>query len=126
MPAPAEAAGAGTARASEPVGVRAMRREFVKFTSEGGTIDVAVEPAAAQVVMRIRDNGRGIAADHLPHVFDLFHKGDGESGGLGIGLAVVKGLTEMHGGSVEVRSDGVGHGSEFVVTLPAIAGEPAA
>jgi signal transduction histidine kinase len=97
----------------------------VKFTSEGGTIDVAVERTAAQVVMRIRDNGRGIAADHLPHVFDLFHR-DGDGAGLGIGLAVVKGLTEMHGGSVEVRSDGVGHGSEFVVTLPAIAEEPAA
>lgn len=98
----------------------------VKFTSEGGKIDVAVEHTAAHVVMRIRDNGRGIAADHLPHVFDLFHKGDGEGAGLGIGLAVVKGLTEMHGGSVEARSDGVGRGSEFVVTLPAIAGEPAA
>jgi signal transduction histidine kinase len=97
----------------------------VKFTSEGGTIDVAVERTAAQVIMRIRDNGRGIAADHLPHVFDLFHK-DGDGAGLGIGLAVVKGLTEMHGGSVEVRSEGVGHGSEFVVTLPAIAEEPAA
>ena len=98
----------------------------VKFTSEGGRIDVAVERTAAQVIMRIRDTGRGIAPDHLPHVFDLFHKGDGEGPGLGIGLAVVKGLTEMHGGSVEVRSDGVGHGCEFVVTLPAIAEEPAA
>ena len=97
----------------------------VKFTSEGGTIDVAVERTAAQVIVRIRDNGRGISADHLPHVFDLFHK-DGDGAGLGIGLAVVKGLTEMHGGSVEVRSDGVGHGSEFVVTLPATAEEPAA
>lgn len=97
----------------------------VKFTSEGGTIDVAVEHTDAHVVMRIRDNGRGIAPDHLPHVFDLFHK-NGDGAGLGIGLAVVKGLTEMHGGSVEVRSDGVGHGSEFVVMLPAIAEEPAA
>ena len=98
----------------------------VKFTSEGGKIDVALERTASHVIMRIRDTGRGIAPDHLPHVFDLFHKGDGEGAGLGIGLAVVKGLTEMHGGSVEVRSDGVGHGSEFVVTLPAAAEEPAA
>jgi len=96
----------------------------VKFTSEGGKIDVAVECTAAQVVMRIRDTGRGIAPHHLPLVFDLFHKGDGEGAGLGIGLAVVKGLTELHGGSVEVRSPGVGHGSEFVVTLPAIVEQP--
>jgi signal transduction histidine kinase len=98
----------------------------VKFTSEGGRIELAVEHTAAQVLIRIRDTGRGIAPDHLPHVFDLFQKGDGEGAGLGIGLAVVKALTEMHGGTVEVRSDGVGHGSEFVVTLPAIAEEPAA
>ena len=95
----------------------------VKFTPEGGKIDLAVEHTTSQVVMRVRDNGRGIAPDRLPYIFDMFHKGDGPGAGLGIGLAVVKGLTELHGGSVEARSDGDGHGSEFVVRLPVVAGQ---
>jgi signal transduction histidine kinase len=91
----------------------------VKFTPAGGTIEVAVEQTPSQsIVIRVRDTGRGIPADRLPHIFDMFHKGEGGDAGLGVGLAVVKGLAEMHGGAVEARSAGPGRGSEFVVTLP--------
>ena len=98
----------------------------VKFTPSGGKIDLIVERTPSDaVVIRVRDTGRGIEADRLPHIFDMFHKSEGGAG-LGVGLAVVKGLTEMHGGSVEARSAGPGRGSEFVVTLPAHAERPAA
>jgi len=90
----------------------------VKFTPDGGKIDLTLERAASHVVVRVRDNGDGIASDRMPRIFDLFHKGDGHGAGLGVGLAVVKGLAEIHGGSVEAHSDGPGSGSEFVVTLP--------
>jgi two-component system CheB/CheR fusion protein len=98
----------------------------VKFTPEGGKIDFVLEGENSHVVMRVRDNGRGIARDRLRVIFDMFHRGVGESSGLGIGLAVVKGLAEMHGGSVEARSDGPGSGSEFVVKLPVGPTQPAA
>jgi signal transduction histidine kinase len=90
----------------------------VKFTPEGGKIDLALEQTPGQVVLRVRDNGRGIPPDHLRDIFDMFHKGEGDSTGLGVGLAVAKGLAEMHGGSVEAHSDGPGSGSEFIVRLP--------
>jgi PAS domain S-box-containing protein len=93
-----------------------------KYTDEGGQVWVAAEAAAAEVVVRVRDSGVGIPAELLPRVFDLFAQAGGESdrseGGLGIGLAVVKGLVELHGGSVEAHSEGPGRGSEFVVRLP--------
>jgi len=92
----------------------------VKFTPQGGKIDLKLEQVDAHVVMRVRDNGRGISPDRLSLIFDMFHTGRGEGSGLGVGLAVVKGLAEMHGGSVEARSDGPGFGSEFVVKLPAV------
>jgi CheY-like chemotaxis protein len=81
------------------------------------------------VVVRVRDDGIGIGQEMLPRVFDLFAQADRSlersQGGLGIGLTLVKRLVEMHGGRVEVHSDGLGHGSEFVVRLPATAKEPA-
>jgi signal transduction histidine kinase len=94
-----------------------------KFTDPGGHIRLTAEAAARQVVLRVRDNGRGIEPDLLPRVFDLFRQGQ-DSGvrvarGLGIGLALVKSLVELHGGSVAAFSDGPGTGSEFVVRLPA-------
>jgi signal transduction histidine kinase len=98
----------------------------VKFTPAGGRIDVEVDQTPSEAVIRVRDTGRGIPAERLPRIFEMFHKGDGEGSGLGVGLAVVKGLAEMHGGSVEARSAGPGHGAEFVVTLPAAAERPAA
>jgi signal transduction histidine kinase len=96
-----------------------------KYTGPGGHVRLTAAVEAGQVVVRVRDNGRGIAPDLLPRVFDLFRQGLGSgeraAGGLGIGLALVKSLVELHGGSVAAFSDGPGTGSELVVRLPASA-----
>jgi PAS domain S-box-containing protein len=97
-----------------------------KYTPEGGRIGVAVEREGGEAVVRVRDTGMGIPADMLARVFDLFTQVDRTldraEGGLGIGLTLVRRLTEMHGGTVEAHSDGPGQGSEFVVRLPLAAG----
>ncbi|HEY1328045.1 MAG TPA: ATP-binding protein [Casimicrobiaceae bacterium] len=94
-----------------------------RFTPPGGRIEIAVERDGPMVDVRVRDNGVGIPADVLPHVFDLFTQEerwvDGMRAGLGVGLALVRTLVEMHGGTVCARSDGEGRGSEFTVRLPA-------
>ena len=93
-----------------------------KFTKRRGRIRLRVEREGEQAVIRVRDNGMGIAADQVPRIFDMFMQADvslePSVSGLGIGLALVKNLVEMHGGTVEARSAGVGYGSEFVVRLP--------
>jgi signal transduction histidine kinase len=94
-----------------------------KFTEPGGHIRLTAGVEAGQIVLRVRDNGRGIEPDLLPRVFDLFYQVAGQAQqatrGLGIGLALVKSLVELHGGSVAAVSDGPGTGCEFVVRLPA-------
>jgi signal transduction histidine kinase len=92
-----------------------------KFTDLGGDIRLTARAEAGQVVLRVRDNGRGIAPELLPRVFDPFWQGPGNQAarGLGLGLALVKSLVELHGGSVAARSDGPGTGAEFIVRLPA-------
>jgi PAS domain S-box-containing protein len=99
-----------------------------KFTEKRGRIRLSVEREGEQAVIRVRDNGIGIAADQLPRIFDMFMQADvsieRSVTGLGIGLALVKSLVEMHGGTVEAYSAGVGHGSEFVVRLPITAEAP--
>jgi signal transduction histidine kinase len=95
-----------------------------KYTPDGGHIRVGVTAEGDQdAVIRVLDNGVGISADALPHVFDLFTQTerslDRAEGGLGIGLNLVKQLVEMHGGQAEVHSLGLGQGCEFVVRLPA-------
>ncbi len=93
-----------------------------KFTPARGRIEVTVRRQGADVAIRVRDTGIGIAAEMLPRVFDLFAQGDvgmdRAQGGLGIGLTLVKQLVSMHGGRVEAHSDGLGMGSEFEVSLP--------
>ena len=93
-----------------------------KFTDKGGRISLTVEREGQQAVIRVRDNGIGIAAEQLPLIFNMFMQIDTSLersvSGLGIGLMLVKNLVEMHDGTVEVYSAGVGHGSEFVVRLP--------
>ena len=93
-----------------------------KFTVAGGCIHVRVEASAEEAVVRILDDGRGIDSRTLPHIFDFFAQADDaldrSHGGLGIGLTVVRRLVELHGGSVEAQSEGVGQGSEFVLHLP--------
>jgi CheY-like chemotaxis protein/two-component sensor histidine kinase len=99
-----------------------------KYTDPGGRIELSAACAAGEVVVTVRDNGIGIAAESLPRLFTIFsqveHSLERAQGGLGIGLALVKGLVEMHGGSVAAHSAGVGRGSEFVVRLPLALGEP--
>jgi signal transduction histidine kinase len=93
-----------------------------EYTDPGGEIHLTAEEAGDAVLLRVRDNGMGIAPDLLPRIFDLFqqgeHLGDKARGGLGIGLTLVRQLVEMHGGSVSAWSAGLGQGSEFVVRLP--------
>ncbi|HYM80124.1 MAG TPA: chemotaxis protein CheB [Candidatus Limnocylindria bacterium] len=99
-----------------------------KFTSQGGRIRLTVEREGDQAVIQVRDTGIGIAPDQLRLIFDMFTQIDTSlersQGGLGIGLTLVKSLVEMHDGTVEARSAGLGHGSEFEVRLP-IQAEPA-
>jgi len=99
-----------------------------KFTDKGGRISLTVERDGEQAVIRVRDNGIGIAARRLLRVFDMFMQVDTSLersvSGLGIGLTLVKQLVEMHGGTVEAHSEGLGHGSEFVVRLPILVGAP--
>ncbi len=96
----------------------------IKYTPDGGAIELAFDRDGDDVVISVRDDGIGIDADLLPHVFDLFtqaeRKADRSQGGLGLGLALVKRLVDLHGGQVAARSDGIGRGSEFVVRLPRI------
>ena len=93
-----------------------------RYTRPGGHISLRAARAGDRVVVTVRDDGIGIAADLLPNVFDLFlqgaRKADRAEGGLGLGLALVKNLTELHGGSVAARSNGAGKGSEFEIRLP--------
>ena len=100
-----------------------------KYTEPGGEIWVSVGREGAEIVLRVRDNGAGIAPDLLPRVFELFTQATQTlaraQGGLGLGLAIVQRLVDLHGGRVEARSDGPGRGSEFIVWLPA-AGRTAA
>jgi len=93
-----------------------------KYTDPGGRIELSVRREGDQAVVAVRDSGIGIPPDKLGHVFGMFAQveeaGARCQGGLGIGLAMVHKLVEMHGGTVEARSDGVGRGSEFIVRLP--------
>lgn len=91
-----------------------------RYTNRGGHIHVLARlDERGDVRIRVRDNGRGITPALLGRIFDPFVQGEPGGGGLGIGLALVKRLTQMHGGEVTARSDGPGHGSEFELRLPA-------
>jgi CheY-like chemotaxis protein len=95
-----------------------------KYTESGGKIHLIVQRQGGEAVVSVKDNGIGIPAHMLPNVFDMFTQVDRNlersQSGLGIGLSIVKRLVEMHGGSVEVKSDGHGMGSEFIVRLPVV------
>lgn len=96
-----------------------------KYTHAEGEIVITAKRVDGQIVVAVKDNGEGIDAQLLPHVFDLFTQGertlDRSQGGLGIGLTIVRSLVELHGGSVVAHSEGRGRGSEFEVFLPALA-----
>ena len=93
-----------------------------KYTDPGGHIDLRVVIQDGALTLSVKDDGIGIAPESIDRIFEMFSQIETGSrrsdGGLGIGLALVKGLTQLHGGTVEVRSDGLGHGSEFMLHLP--------
>ncbi|WP_343729999.1 ATP-binding protein [Duganella sp.] len=93
-----------------------------RYTPEGGVIDLLLSVDDGQAEVQVRDNGIGLKAELIPQLFDLFVQGeravDRQQGGLGIGLSLVKRLTELHGGTVAVHSPGPGQGSRFIVRLP--------
>lgn len=101
-----------------------------KFTDKGGRIDLVVEREDSRAIIRVKDTGIGIDPDQIPYIFDMFVQADTSLNrsvsGLGIGLTLVKNLVELHNGTVEVYSAGLGQGSEFVVRLPILEkrGEP--
>jgi PAS domain S-box-containing protein len=98
-----------------------------RHTKRGGSIHVTLERVGDEAVVSVADTGAGISKELLPHIFDPFVQGGGKGGrseqGLGIGLALVREITQMHGGTVEARSDGEGLGSTFIVRLPLLEAE---
>ena len=91
----------------------------MKYTGPGGRISLAADRREATVTLNVSDTGRGIDRHELAHVFDLFSQvRPAEGAGLGIGLSVVREIVALHRGRIEARSEGPGHGSEFIVTLP--------
>jgi signal transduction histidine kinase/CheY-like chemotaxis protein len=106
-----------------------LLQNAAKFTREEGHVHVSVAVVDERAELRVRDDGVGIAPDLLPQIFTPFVQADASiartAGGLGLGLALVKGLVELHGGSIRARSDGPGAGAEFAVSLP-LATPPAA
>jgi CheY-like chemotaxis protein/two-component sensor histidine kinase len=94
----------------------------VKFTPEGGHVELRLTRVNSEVEISVSDDGQGISPDFLPHVFDRFRQQDAttvrQHGGLGLGLAIVRHLVELHGGSVRAESEGEGRGATFTITLP--------
>jgi signal transduction histidine kinase len=94
----------------------------IKFTPRHGRVEVTVARVGSSVRLQVRDDGEGISAEFLPHVFERFRQADGSlkraHGGLGLGLAIVKHLVDLHGGEVRAESSGPGRGALFTVTLP--------
>lgn len=94
----------------------------VKFTPPGGTIEIGVNKVAPHIEIFVRDSGVGISRDFLPHVFERFRQADSSTvrldSGLGLGLSIVRHLTELHGGTVRAESEGEGRGATFTVSIP--------
>ncbi|HEY9667114.1 MAG TPA: ATP-binding protein, partial [Coleofasciculaceae cyanobacterium] len=97
----------------------------IKFTPEGGYIHVQLKCFEKHILVQVSDTGKGISADFLPHVFDPFLQAAhmGRQGGLGLGLAIVRHLVELHGGTIQAESLGEGQGATFTVELPLVDGE---
>ncbi len=94
----------------------------IKFTPENKQVRVSTQQSGDRIILKVADDGQGIAPDVIPHIFDRFRQADGSTtrrhGGLGLGLAIVRHIVELHHGTVDVRSAGVGQGTTFTVTLP--------
>lgn len=98
----------------------------IKFTPNGGRVAIDIQRTNGEVEIKVKDTGIGIKKEFLPHVFDRFRQADASSirqfGGLGLGLAIVRHITEMHGGTVAVESEGENQGTTFTVKLPVLVG----
>ncbi|HTG33037.1 MAG TPA: ATP-binding protein [Thermoanaerobaculia bacterium] len=96
----------------------------VKFTPRGGWVEIRLEEGSGEVRIQVRDGGEGIEPEMLPHIFDFFWQADASTtrrqGGLGLGLAIVRQLVELHGGAISAASPGKGEGATFTVTLPLV------
>jgi signal transduction histidine kinase len=96
----------------------------LKFTPQGGRVSVSVGPSGSEGRIVVSDTGRGIEAQFLPHVFEKFRQAETSTsrtvGGVGLGLAIVRSIVELHGGRVRVDSEGLGKGSTFTITLPLV------
>src|SRR5439155_503021 len=94
----------------------------INFTPENGRVELRLRPAGTYLELTVRDTGKGISPAFLPHVFERFRQGDASSrgthGGLGLGLAIVRHIVELHGGTVHAESAGEGQGATFTVRLP--------
>ena len=99
-----------------------LAHNAIKFTPSGGRVEIRIQQIEGQVQFVVHDNGRGISPEFLPHVFERFRQEDSTptrvAAGLGLGLSIAKQLVELHGGTIEAVSAGVGGGSTFVVTIP--------
>jgi signal transduction histidine kinase len=126
-------------RATEPVCVEGdsvrlqqifsnLLSNAVKFTPEGGSIRVTLTGEAESALVKIRDTGKGIVPEFLPHVFEIFQQQETgiqtSRSGLGIGLALVKHLVDLHGGDIQIASEGSGLGTEVTVRLPRLTSTP--
>jgi PAS domain S-box-containing protein len=123
----------GVERSVEPLPIMGDRTRLVqvlqnllgnaaKYTPDGGTIELRAQRAGELAMVEVRDDGMGIAPELLPRIFELFMQGDGSlartEGGLGVGLALARRIAELHGGSIQAFSEGVGRGATFVLRLP--------
>jgi PAS domain S-box-containing protein len=123
----AEIPGAGCVVSGDPARLQQviwnLLSNAIRFTPAGGAVLLTVQASGSSVVIEVRDTGIGVSAAFLPHLFERFWQADNTStrahGGLGLGLALVRHIVELHGGEVEARSEGEGCGSTFVVRLPA-------
>jgi len=97
--------------------VMALLSNALKFTPAGGRVRVTLDTDATHVHIGVSDSGRGIPPELLPHVFEVFRRAE-RTPGMGLGLAMVRGLVALHGGTVEAFSEGAGRGAMFTVRLP--------
>ncbi|WP_375502192.1 sensor histidine kinase [uncultured Nostoc sp.] len=104
--------------------VRELLANAIKFTLKQGVVEVQLDTIDSLATIQIKDTGVGISAEFLPYVFDRFTQAEVPSrhspGGLGLGLAIARQLVELHGGTIEAASDGIGQGATFTVKLPLI------